>query len=156
MVVLVEQKSYASVVETPEEQLMTDTELKSRALEYLKSLHGKVFFNKVRDIPIVINKDIRNELMTKIHVNPKKRRPVARTKFMAIKLLPYLLRDSDPDSLDEPDYKGRKDIEKSNVFKYECHINYIRYRVFIRTVKVKNKNDSLYYLKLEQIELTEK
>jgi hypothetical protein len=155
MVIFVEQKSYASVVETPEEQAMSDIELKNKALDYLKSLHGKVFINKITGIPIIVNKDIRNELMTKIHVNPKKRRPVARTKFMAIKIIPYLLRDSAPDSLDEPDYKGRKDIEKSNVFKYECLINHIRYMVFIRTLKVKNKSDSLYYLKLEQLEMTE-
>jgi hypothetical protein len=50
MVIFVEQKSYASVVETLEEQAMPDIELRNECLKYLNALHGRVFINKATGI----------------------------------------------------------------------------------------------------------
>jgi hypothetical protein len=156
MVIFVEQKSYTSVVETPEEQAMPDVELKNRSLAWLKSLRGKVYINKATGIPIEINREIKDEMMTKIHVNPSKRRMPARIKMMALKLIPYFLMDSDPDTLYEPDYQDRRDVEFSHLFKYECRINNIRFLVKIRTRKRYSTENRLYFLSFEDLDLTEK
>jgi hypothetical protein len=89
MIILREQKSYASVVETSEEQAMTDFELKACSLAWLKSLRGKVYINKATGIQIEVHREIKDEMMTKIHVNPSKRRMPARIKMMALKIIPY-------------------------------------------------------------------
>jgi hypothetical protein len=156
MIIFVEQKSFASVVETPEEQAMSDVELKALSLIWLKSLRGKIFVNKATGIQIEVHREIKDEMMTKIHVNPSKRRIPARIKMIALKLIPYFLMDSDPDILYEPDYRGRKDIEYSHLFKYECRINGIRFLVKIRTRKRYVTKNRLYFLSFEDLDLMEK
>jgi hypothetical protein len=156
MIIFVEQKSYASVEETPEEQAMSDFDLKSKYLNYLRSLRGKVFINKATNIPIEINREIRGEIQSKIRIRRDKIKIIARARILAIKLVPYCLIDSDPDILYEPDIKNRQDIEYSHVFKYKCVINKTEYIAKVRTRKKLNQENRLYFLSLEDLELTEK
>ena len=150
-----EQKSFANIWETNEEKLMTDYQLRSECLETLKKLKGKIFINKTTKIPIEINREIRGEMVLKIHISIKKKRPVARIKFLAIKALPYFLTDSDPDDLYEPDYKNRDQVEYSHVFKYKCQINQVSYLVHIRTRKSIDTENRLYFLNFEDLSLKE-
>jgi hypothetical protein len=113
MVIFVEQKSFASVEETPKEQAMTDFELRKECLKYLNAIRGCTFVNKATGIPIEVNRELKNEMIGKIHVNVKKRRPIARIKFLALKIIPYLLTDSAPDTLGEPDSHGRSYVLES-------------------------------------------
>jgi hypothetical protein len=154
MIIWREQKSYAIKTETADERVLSDSELKSLKVIYLKTLRGKVFINKATRIPIEVNREIKDEMISKIHVNPKKTRPVARIKLLALDLIPYFLMDSDPDSLNEPDYKGRSYIEASHVFKHKCTINNIRFLVRIRTRKIVGKENRLYFLSFEDLTLS--
>jgi hypothetical protein len=156
MLIFVEQKSYASVVETPQEQAMSDAELKAYYMKYLDLLRGKIFVNKSQNIPIEINREIKGEMQTKIHVNPNKSRSITRIKLLALKIIPYLLRDSDPDIIGSEDYKNRPNIKESHLFKYECKINGVRFMIRIRTVQRFSTEHRLYFLNFEDIELTEK
>jgi hypothetical protein len=151
----VEQKSFASVVETPEEQAMSDFELRKECLKYLSALRGRIFINKVTGIPIEVNRELKNEMIGKIHISVKRRRPTARIKFLALKIIPYLLTDSDPDVLGEPDSHGRSYVLESHVFKYKCKINNIPFRVKIRTRKLINTENRLYFLGFEDLTLEE-
>jgi hypothetical protein len=156
MLIFVEQKSYASVVETPEEQAMSDVELKAYYMKYLDLLRGKIFVNKALNIPIEVNREIKGEMRTKIHVNPNKSRPITRIKLLALKIIPYLLMDSDPDIIGDKDYKNRHNIKESHLFKYGCKINGIRFIIHIRTVQRFSTEHRLYFLSFEDLELTEK
>jgi hypothetical protein len=153
MAFFVEQKSYASVMETPEEQVMPDIELRNECLKYLNALRGRIFINKATGIPIEVNRELRNEMIGKIHINVKKRRPIARIKFLALKIIPYLLIDSYPDTLGEPDSHNRPYVLESHVFKYKCRINGIPFRVKIRTRKLINTGNRLYFLGFEDLSL---
>jgi hypothetical protein len=155
MIIWREQKSYAVKDETEAEKALSDTKLKSLKVAYLKTLKGKVFINKSTRIPIEVDREIRDEMISKIHINSKKPRPIARIKLLALDLIPYFLTDSDPDSLNEPDYKKRSYIESSHVFKYKCTINNIRFLVRIRTRKVVGKENRLYFLNFEDLTLSE-
>jgi hypothetical protein len=157
MIIFKEQKSYASVEETPEEQLMTDFELRNECLKYLTAIRGHIFINKATGIPIEVNRELKNEMISKIHVNIYKRRPIARIKFLSLKIIQCFLTDSDPDILYEPDYQKRDIIEYSHVFKYECQINNTRFMVRIRTRKKKTQaTNRLYFLTFEDLTLTER
>jgi hypothetical protein len=157
MIIFVEQKSFASVVETPEEQAMSDIELRNQCLRYLNDLRGRIFINKATGIPIEVNREIKNEMISKIHVNIYRKRPIARIKFLSLKIIRYFLTDSNPDILYEPDYKKRDIIEYSHIFKYECQINGTRFTVRIRTRKKKTQTTNrLYFLTFEDLTLTEK
>jgi len=156
MIIIREQKSYASIVETPEEQLMTDYELKRSYLKYLDSLKGKVFINKALNIPIEVNKEIKGEMRVKVHVSSRTSRAIARIKFLALKIIPYLLRDSDPDVIGSTDYKNRPNVKESHLFKYKCQINGVQFLVRIRTVQRFATQHRLYFLQFEDLELIEK
>jgi hypothetical protein len=147
----VEQKSFASVVETPEEQAMSDFELRNECLKHLNAFRGHTFINRATKIPIEVNRELRNEMIGKIHISVNKRRPTARIKFLALKIIPYLLTDSDPDTLGEPDSHGRSYVLESHVFKYKCKINDIPFRVKIRTRKLVNTGNRLYFLGFEDL-----
>jgi hypothetical protein len=155
MVIFVEQKSFASVVETPEEQVMSDFELRNECLKYLNPLRGRTFINKATGIPIEVNRELRNEMIGKIHISVKKRRPTARIKFLALKIISYLLTDSDPDILGEPDSHSRSYVLENHVFKYKCKINGILFRVKVRTRKLINTENRLYFLGFEDLSLEE-
>lgn len=153
MVIFREQKSYAVITETPEEQLMSDAELKKHCLKYLDLLKGKIFVNKARNIPIEVNREIKGEMWSKIHINPSKSRPLVRIKLLALKAIPYFLVDSDPDILHEPDEQSRPNIKEIHVFKYECIIIGIRFLVRIRTRQRWAFEHRLYFLSFEDLEL---
>lgn len=155
MVFFKEQKSLAVITETSEERLMVDSELKNHCLQFLDSLRGKVFVNRARRIQIEVGKEIKNEMWSKIHINPKKRRPLARIKLMALKAIPYFLTDSDPDSLGEPDKNNRANIKESHVFKYKCRINGDFFLVRIRTRQKLTGSHRLYFLSFEDLTLKE-
>jgi hypothetical protein len=151
-----EQRSYAIVTETEEELQLSDYELKSKYLNYLRTLRGKAFINKATRIPIEVNREISGEIQSKIRVRRNKIKEIARVRIMAIKLIPYCLIDSDPDILYEPDIKNRSDIKYSHVFKYKCTINGIEYTAKIWTRKKINQENRLYFLGLEDMEITGK
>ena len=166
MVIFIEQKSYAIIKETPEEQLMSDAELKKDCLKYLDLLKGRIFTNKSRKIQIEVGKEIKNEMWSKIHINPSKKRSLARIKLMALKAIPYFLTDSDPDSLNEPPkifepsknnktFKNdkQKNVIESHVFKYKCEINGEPFLVRIRTRQKYGTEHRLYFISLEDLEL---
>jgi hypothetical protein len=88
MVIFREQKSYAVITETPEEQLMSDIELRAECLSSLKRMKGKVFINKSTQIPIEVNREIHDEMRVKIRVVVSKRRPLARIKYLESRLYP--------------------------------------------------------------------
>jgi hypothetical protein len=155
MIIFKEQKSYAVVEETSEEQLMSDMELRAECLSALKRMKGRVFINKSTRIPIEVNREIHDEIRIKVHVVASKRRPLARIKYLAIKVLSYFLTDSDPDELYTPDYLKRAHVEHSHIFKYKCQINGSFYLVRIRTRKVKEIENRLYFLTFEDLDLTE-
>jgi hypothetical protein len=156
MIIWREQKSYAVVTETEEEQQLSDYELKSRYLNYLRSLRGKIFINKATRIPIEVNREISGEIQSKIRIRRNKTKAIARIRILIIKLIPYCLVDSDPDILYEPDIKNRPDIKYSHVFKYKCTINGIEYMAKVRTRKKLSQENRLYFLGLDDLELTEK
>jgi hypothetical protein len=156
MIIFREQKSYAIIEETQEEQLMTDIELRNECLKYLSAIRGKIFINKATGIPIEVNRELKNEMIGKIHVNVQKRRPVAHIKFLSLKVIHYFLTDSDPDTIGEPDYKNRPYIEYSHIFKYNCIINGLHYRVLIRTRKLTNSGNRLYFLNFEDLNINER
>jgi hypothetical protein len=156
MIIWQEQRSYAIVTETEEERQLSDYELKLKYLNYLRSLRGKIFINKATKIYIEVNREIRGEIQSKIRVRRDKIKAIARIRILAIKLIPYCLIDSDPDILYEPDIKNRHDIEYSHVFKYKCVINGIEYIAKIRTRKKISQENRLYFIGLEDMELTEK
>jgi hypothetical protein len=145
MIIIKEQKSYASVIETSEEQLMSDFELRKECLKYLNAVRGKTFINKATKIPIEVNRELKQEMIGKIHLNTRQSRPIARIKFLALKIIPQFLTDSDPDSLKEPDYQD----------KYKCKISNIPFRVKIRTRKLINTGNRLYFLGFEDLTLEE-
>jgi len=155
MIILKEQKSYATVIETPEEQLMSDFELKKHCLKYLDLLRGKVFVNKATNTQIEVNREIKGEIRAKIRAG-KDQRIETRVRFLALKIIPYLLIDSDPDILGAKDYKDRPNVVESHIFKYECKINEIRFKVLIRTIQRLSSGQRLYFLNLEDLELSEK
>ena len=97
MIIIREQKSYATVVETPEEQKMSDFELRNESLKYLNAIRGRTFINKAIKIPIEVNRELRKEMIGKIHLSSRRNRPLARIKFQALKIVPQFLTDSDPD-----------------------------------------------------------
>jgi hypothetical protein len=151
-----EQKSYAVVTETEKEQQLSDYELKSKYLGYLRSLRGKVFINKATNIPIEVNREISGEIQSKVRIRRNKTKTIARIRVLTIKLIPHCLVDSDPDILYEPDIKSRPEIEYSHVFKYKCTINGIEYTAKVRTRKKISQENRLYFLGLDDLELTEK
>jgi hypothetical protein len=151
-----EQKSYAIITETEEEKRFSDYELKSKYLNYLRSLRGTVFINKVTRISIEVNREISGEIQSKIRIRRNKIKEIARIRILAIKLIPHCLTDSDPDILYEPDIKNRPDIEYSHVFKYKCTINGTEYIAKIRTRRKKGQENRLYFLGLDDLEITEK
>lgn len=156
MIIWREQKSYAIITETEEEHQLSDYELKSKYLNYLRSLRGKIFINKATRIPLEVNREISGEIQSKIRIRRNKVKAIARIRILAIKLIPHCLLDSDPDILYEPDIKDRTDIKYSHVFKYKCAINGVEYTAKIRTRKKINQENRLYFLGLDDLELTEK
>jgi hypothetical protein len=156
MVIFVEQKSFAIISETFEEQSLDDRELRAKCLTKLKSMKGKIFVNKATGISIEVNREIHNELRIKVHVKSGSHRPLARIRFMVIKILPYLLTDSDPDELFVPDYRGRPHVEYSHLFKYNCKINGHFYQAKIRTRKIVGRENRLYFISFDDLEISEK
>lgn len=147
-----EQKSYARIWETDFEKTLNDIELRNWCFsQHLNPLRGKTFINRTTGIPIVVNKNLRGEMISKIRVNTMSYKNDARIKFLSLKALKEFLIDSDPDELKIPDYKGRSKIEHSNIFKYRCKINNKEFYVKIRTRKPINLSDRVYFLYFEDL-----
>lgn len=149
-----ERKIYAEIWETDFEKTLNDVELRNWCFsQYFNPLRGKTFVNLKTRIPITVNKDLRGEMIQKVHISLKQNRNVARVKFLSLKALKKFLTDSDPYLLYEPSTK--KQIEHCNIFKYYCKINGNEFCVYIRTRKPYNYADRLYFLNFSDIELDE-
>lgn len=154
---LKEALSFANIVETPSEQQIDDTQLRNWCFnEYLLKIQGKVFVNKKTKIPIIVHKDLKGEIISKLRAYPNHHSSKVRARLLALKNLWRLLEDSDPDTLYEPDKKHRALIEYLHTFKYECRINGKRYLARILTEKPVGQYNKTYFLYLDDFEVMEK